>query len=263
MSAAPTGDDHAAPQDTRRDMTGRVVLVTGGSRGIGLECARRFQAGGDRVAITVRDSTPDDLSGPEPGCSDLLPVRCDVTVPEEIETAFKEVEATFGPVEVLVANAGITRDTLMLRMGDDAWHDVIDADLTGVFRVVKRALGPMVRAHRGRIVLVSSVVAFLGSPGQVNYGAAKAGLVGLARSLAREVGSRGITVNVVAPGVVETDMIAGLGEQRVEQLRSMVPLGRSASPREVAGAVAFLASDDAAYVTGVVLPVDGGMAMGM
>ena len=251
------------PTDTEGESGERVVLVTGGSRGIGLECARRFQAMGDRVAITVRESSPGDLSGSAPGSSDLYPVRCDVTVPEEIESAFKQVESALGPVEVLVANAGITRDTLVLRMGEDAWHDVLDTDLTGVYRVVKRALGPMVRQHRGRIVLVSSVVAFLGSPGQANYGAAKAGLVGMARSLAREVGSRGITVNVVAPGIVETDMIAGLGEQRVEQLRSMVPLGRSASPQEVAGAVAFLASDDAAYITGVVLPVDGGMAMGI
>src|SRR6202035_4925921 len=155
-----------------------------------------------------------------------------------------------GPVEVLVANAGVTHDTLLLRMAEEAWQEVIDTDLTGVFRVVKRALGPMVRAHRGRIILISSVVGFLGSPGQVNYGAAKAGLVGLARSLAREVGSRAITVNVVGPGVVETDMIATLGQQRVEQLRSMVPLGRAAAPEEVAGAIAFLASEDAAYVTG-------------
>ncbi len=242
---------------------GRVVLVTGGSRGIGLGCARRFQAGGDRVAVTYRSAPPDELAGKEPGAVDLLPVRCDVTRPDQVEAAFAEVEAAFGPVEVLVANAGITRDTLLLRMGEDAWAEVIDTDLTGVYRVVRRALGPMVRAHRGRIVLVSSVVAFFGSPGQVNYGAAKAGLVGMARSLAREVGSRGITVNVVCPGVVETDMIAALGEARVEQLRSLVPLGRTTTPEEVAGAVAFLASEDAAYITGAVLPVDGGLAMGL
>jgi NAD(P)-dependent dehydrogenase (short-subunit alcohol dehydrogenase family) len=261
---APERADNARAAATATpDRAGRVVLVTGGSRGIGLHCARRFQAMGERVAVTHRGSPPDDLSVTPPGTTDLLPVRCDVTAPDEVEAAFGQVEAAFGSVEVLVANAGITRDTLMLRMSEETWNEVIDTDLTGVFRVVKRALGPMVRAHRGRIVLVSSVVAFLGSPGQVNYGAAKAGLVGLARSLAREVGSRGITVNVVAPGVVETDMIAGLGEQRVEQLRSMVPLGRTALPQEVAGAVAFLASEDAAYVTGVVLPVDGGMAMGV
>ena len=248
------------PTDDER--TGRVVLVTGGSRGIGLACARRFQAMGDRVAITHRGTPPDELSAKTPGAFDLLPVRCDVTSKEEVESSFEAIEAAFGPVEVLVANAGITKDTLLLRMSEQAWQEVIDTDLTGVFRVVKRALGPMVRAHGGRIVLVSSVVAFLGSAGQVNYGAAKAGLVGMARSLAREVGSRGITVNVVTPGVVETDMIAGLGEQRVEQLRAMVPLARTASPQDVAGVVAFLASGDAAYVTGAVVPVDGGMGMG-
>ena len=240
---------------------GRVVLVTGGSRGIGLGCARRFQALGDRVAVTYRSAPPDDLACP--GAADLFPVACDVTDAGQVEAAFVAVEQALGPVEVLVANAGITKDTLLLRMGEDAWREVLDTDLTGVYRVVRRGLGPMVRAHGGRIVLVSSVVAFLGSPGQVNYGAAKAGLVGLARSLAREVGSRGITVNVVAPGIVDTDMIAGLGEKRVEQLRAMVPLGRTSTPDEIAGAVAFLASEDAAYITGAVIPVDGGMAMGL
>jgi len=239
-----------------------VVLVTGGSRGIGLACARRFQALGDTVAVTYRTAAPDSLGGAA-GDRDLLAVSCDVTDPGQVDTAFGRVEEELGAVEVLVANAGITKDMLLLRMGEDAWSEVIDTNLSGVYRTVRRALGPMVRAHRGRIVIVSSVVGFLGSAGQVNYAAAKAGLVGLARSLAREVGSRGITVNVVAPGMVDTDMIATLGDQRAEQLRSMVPLGRTATPDEVAGAVVFLSSDDAAYITGAVLAVDGGLAMGL
>jgi len=252
--------DTADAAPARRE--GRVVLITGGSRGIGLGCARHFQALGDRVAVTYRTAPPSELAGPG-STVDLLPVPCDVRDPAQVESAFAAVEQAFGPVEVLVANAGVTKDTLLLRMGEEAWNEVLDTNLSGVYRVVRRGIGPMVRAHRGRVVLMSSVVGFFGSPGQVNYGAAKAGLVGLARSLAREVGSRGITVNVVAPGVVDTDMIASLGEQRVDQLLALVPLGRRATPADVAGAVAFLASDDAAYITGVVLPVDGGLAMGM
>jgi 3-oxoacyl-[acyl-carrier protein] reductase len=233
---------------------GRVVLVTGGSRGIGLAIARRFQALGDRVAVTYHSSPPPD---------GLFGVRCDVTSTTDVDAAFTAVEEHFGStVEVLVSNAGVTRDGLLLRMGEDDFTAVVDANLTASFRVVKRAARGMLKARSGRIVLISSVVGLLGSAGQANYAASKAGLVGFARSVARELGSRSITVNVVAPGPVATDMTAALGEERLAELASLVPLQRVASPEEVAGVVAFLASPDAAYITGAVIPVDGGLGMG-
>ena len=231
----------------------RVVLVTGGSRGIGLACARRFMASGDKVAVTyVSTAPPDDVWG----------IKCDVTDAAQVDAAFAEIEEKFGPVEILVSNAGITKDTLLLRMSEADFASVLDANLTGAFRVTKRAVQGMLRARRGRIVLLASVVGLLGSAGQANYAASKAGLVGFARSLARELGSRSITVNVVAPGPVATDMTAALGEERLNQLTEAVPLGRMATPDEIAGVVEFLAGDDAAYITGAVIPVDGGLGMG-
>ena len=231
----------------------RVVLVTGGSRGIGLACAQRFAASGDRVAVTYNSSAPPD---------GLFGVKCDVTNAAEVDAAFTAIEAEFGPVEVLVANAGITKDKLLLRMSEDDFASVVDANLVGGYRVAKRAAQGMLRARRGRIVFMSSVVGLLGSAGQANYAASKAGLVGLARSLARELGSRSITVNVVAPGPVETDMTAALGEARLAELTAAVPLARMATPDEIAGVVHFLASPDAGYITGAVIPVDGGLGMG-
>lgn len=231
----------------------RVVLVTGGSRGIGLAIARRFASMGDRVAVTYHSSPPVD---------GLFGVKCDVTSAESVEAAFAAVEAEFGPVEVLVSNAGITNDGLLLRMSEADFTSVIDANLTAAYRVTKRAAQGMLRARKGRIVLVSSVVGLLGSAGQTNYAASKAGLVGFARSVARELGSRSITCNVVAPGPVETDMTAALDEKRLAAITDAVPLGRMATPDEIAGVVAFLASADAAYITGAVIPVDGGMGMG-
>jgi NAD(P)-dependent dehydrogenase (short-subunit alcohol dehydrogenase family) len=231
----------------------RTVLVTGGNRGIGLAIAKAFAAQGDRVAVTHRGSgAPDGLFG----------VVCDVTNPEAVEAAFTTTEGELGPVEVLVANAGLTDDTLLVRMTEEQFGRVVDANLAGAWRCAKRAAMKMMRARWGRMIFVSSVVGMAGNAGQVNYAASKAGLVGLARSIARELGSRNVTANVVAPGYVETDMTAGLGEEHRNGIRKTIPLNRFAQPDEVAGVVTWLASDAAGYVTGAVIPVDGGMGMG-
>jgi 3-oxoacyl-[acyl-carrier protein] reductase len=239
-----------------------VVLVTGGNRGIGAACVRWFLANGDQVAATYRSGDPPPPPAGHDG-SRFLAVRCDVTDGAMVEEAFSAIESTWGPVEVLVANAGITRDGLVLRMSEEAFSEVIEANLTGSFRVAKRAVAKMLRLHTGRIIFLSSVGAFVGLPGQANYAASKAGLVGMARAMAREVGSRQITVNVVAPGLVETDMTTALGEERVAQMTAQVPLGRAGAVDDVAGVVGFLASAAAAYVTGAVIPVDGGLGMGL
>ncbi|SFS80246.1 beta-ketoacyl-ACP reductase [Saccharopolyspora flava] len=231
----------------------RSVLVTGGNRGIGLAIARAFEAAGDKVAVTHRGS-----GAPE----GLLGVQCDVTDPDQVAAAFDEVEDAHGRVEVLVANAGITDDTLLLRMSEEQFGRVIDANLAGSYRVAKRAASSMLRNRFGRMIFISSVVGLSGGPGQVNYAASKAGLVGMARSIARELGSRNITANVVAPGYVSTDMTDELPEDRKKEILGQIPLSRMAAPEEVAGAVRWLASDDAGYVTGAVIPVDGGLGMG-
>jgi len=235
------------------EATGRVVLITGGSRGIGLATAQRFAALGDRVAVTYNSSPP-----PE----GFFAVKCDVTSSADVDDAFKAVEQHFGPVEILVSNAGMTKDMLLLRMSEDDFTQVVDANLTAAYRVAKRAAQGMLKARKGRIIFVSSVVGLLGSAGQANYSASKSGLVGLARSIARELGSRSITANVVAPGPVATDMLAALSEERREALTAAVPLGRLASPDEIAGTITFLASADAAFITGAIIPVDGGLGMG-
>jgi len=231
----------------------RSVLVTGGNRGIGRAIAEAFLAQGDQVAVTTRNG------GAPEGALDL---RCDITDPAAVDQAFAAAEAAHGPVEILVANAGITNDTLLLRMSEDDWSSVIDTNLTGSFRVTKRAAKGMLRLKRGRIIFISSVVGLLGSAGQVNYAASKSGLVGMARSLARELGSRSITANVVAPGFVDTDMTDVLTDEQKSKIMGQVPLGRYASVDEVASVVTWLASDGAAYITGAVIPVDGGLGMG-
>ncbi|PSK98111.1 3-oxoacyl-[acyl-carrier-protein] reductase [Murinocardiopsis flavida] len=231
----------------------RSVLVTGGNRGIGQAIAHELAAAGDNVAVTYRSGEPP---------AGLLGVPCDITDSTQVDAAFKQVEEAQGPVEVLVANAGITKDQLLALMSEDDFSSVLDTNLTGAFRVAKRAVRGMMRKRTGRIVLVSSVVGLMGSGGQVNYAASKAGLVGFGRSLAREIGSRGITVNIVAPGFIETAMTAALPEERQAEIKKNVPLGRYGSTEEIAKTVRFLTSDGAAYITGAVIPVDGGLGMG-
>jgi len=231
----------------------KVVLVTGGNRGIGKSIAEAFIKAGYKVAVTVRSG-----EGPEGSLS----VKADVTDPASLDAAYAEMEQKLGPVEILVANAGITRDTLLMRMTDEEFEEVINTNLTGAFRVVRRATKGMIKARYGRVILIGSVVALLGSPGQVNYSAAKSGLIGLARSLTRELGGRGITANVVAPGFIDTDMTAELSDEMQADYKKRIPAGRFASPEEVANVVLFLAGDDAAYISGAVIPVDGGMGMG-
>jgi 3-oxoacyl-[acyl-carrier protein] reductase len=231
----------------------RVVLVTGGNRGIGLAIAREFAEAGHTVVVTHRSGEP-----PE----GLHGVQCDVTDSAAVDTAFSQVESEHGPVEVVVANAGVTKDGLLMRMPEEAFTEVLDANLTGAWRVTQRATRGMMKGRFGRLIYISSVVGLTGAPGQVNYAASKAGLVGMARSVARELGGRGVTANVVAPGYVDTEMTAELSDKRREELLAAIPVGRTANPEEIAKAVAFLASDDAAYITGAVLPVDGGVGMG-
>ncbi|MDH3753749.1 MAG: 3-oxoacyl-[acyl-carrier-protein] reductase [Acidimicrobiia bacterium] len=234
----------------------RVALVTGGSRGIGLACARQLAEAGHRVAVTVRSEPPAELAA-----LGVLAVPCDVTDSAQVDQAFSTIEAELDPVDILVSNAGITRDGLVLRMNDDDFSAVVDTNLTGGFRVAKRAVKTMMRARFGRIVFISSVVGTGGQAGQANYAASKAGLVGLARSFAKEFASRGITVNVVAPGPVATDMLDALNDDQVASIVDAVPLGRLGSPDDIAATVRFLASDEAGYITGAVIPVDGGLGM--
>ncbi|MFJ3956628.1 beta-ketoacyl-ACP reductase [Arthrobacter sp. NPDC090010] len=239
---------------SEQSTTGRSVLVTGGNRGIGLAIAQEFLANGDKVAVTYRSATelPEGILG----------VQADVTDEASLDAAFKQVEEAHGPVEVLVANAGITKDTLLLRMSEDDFTSVLDTNLTGSFRVLKRAIKGMIRLRKGRVVFISSVVGLYGSPGQINYSASKSGLIGMARSLTRELGSRGITANVVAPGFINTDMTAELPEETQKNYLATIPAGRFAEAAEVARVVRWVSSDEAAYISGAVIPVDGGLGMG-
>jgi 3-oxoacyl-[acyl-carrier protein] reductase len=237
------------------EANGRVVLVTGGNRGIGAVIAQRFAESGYRVAVTYRSSPPSTSPN-------IFAVSCDVTDTDGIDAAFDQIEDELGPVEILVANAGMTADKLILRMDEDDFASVLDTNLTGGFRVAKRAIKPMMKARFGRLIFISSVVGLAGQAGQANYAASKAGLVGLARSFAREFGSRGITANLVAPGPIATDMLDQLSDDQRAAIVSMVPIGREGEADEVAAAVCFLASDDAAFITGAIVPVDGGMSMG-
>jgi 3-oxoacyl-[acyl-carrier protein] reductase len=231
----------------------RVVLITGGNRGIGYAIASEFVAAGYKVAVTVRSG-----SGPEGSLS----VVADVLDAASLDAAIEQVETKLGPIEVLVANAGITKDTLLLRMSDQDFEDVINTNLNGVFRIMKRATKSMIKNRFGRVILIGSVVGLLGSAGQINYSSAKSALVGMARSITREVGGRGITANVVAPGFINTDMTASLTEDQRKDYLARIPAGRFASPGEVAKVCTWLASDDAAYISGAVIPVDGGLGMG-
>jgi 3-oxoacyl-[acyl-carrier protein] reductase len=239
-----------------------TALITGGSRGIGLATAVELSHNYSNVVITysteLPPSTAEIISS-----TNISAIRCDVRSDKEIEELFDKVENDFGYAGIVVANAGITRDNLLLRMNQSSWDEVLATNLTGVYRTLKRAIQPMIKAHYGRIVLVSSVAGFIGSPGQMNYAATKAGLVGMGRSLAREVASRNINVNIVAPGIVDTEMSAALGQKRLDELTANVPLKRAASPQEIAKVISFLVSDAASYITGAIIPIDGGMAMGI
>jgi 3-oxoacyl-[acyl-carrier protein] reductase len=230
-----------------------IALVTGGNRGIGLAIAQSLQSQGHRVIVTYRTGTPP---------SGFDAVQMDVTDGQSVDAGFAKIESEIGQPEIIVANAGITKDTLVMRMSDEDFESVIDANLTGAFRVAKRATKGLLKLKRGRLIFVGSVVGSVGAAGQVNYSASKSGLVGMARSFARELGSRGITANVVAPGFVETDMTANLDEKRRSEIAAQVPLGRFCSAKEIAEAVAFIASEKASYITGAIIPVDGGLGMG-
>ncbi len=241
-------------------MNDEIVLITGGNRGIGAQITN-LMSRDHRVAITYRSQSPnlDEFDNKE----NVFPFKCDVSSPADVDEMFSKIEEQLGKVSILIACAGATKDALALRMSEESWHEIIETNLSGSFRVAKRALSGMIKAHYGRVIFISSVVGFIGSPGQINYAASKSGLIGLARSLAREVGSRHITVNVVSPGAIDTEMLKAAGDKRIDALVDLIPLGRVGQAHEVASLVEFLASKNASYITGAVIPVDGGMGMGM